>query len=349
MVDAERGVGTRVAIAGLGKMGLMHSAVVSALPQAQVVAVIDQQPQLAQYARSLGLEAPFYTSVEQALAGGGVDAVFVCTPAAAHLPTARACVEKGVHVFVEKPLADTLENARRMYDLVKDGGVVHAVGYMKRHYPLYRKMRELVQGGILGRVHQCHCSLYLSQVFRPPKGWIYDKGQSGGGIVINSTSHLLSLLHGFFGDVTGVFARARSVHSAVEDVAIIVLEFANGVVASVDTSWAVAGHSVEYTQILMVGEKGSLEIADDRARLFLSRDEGGYRQGWTSFHRSEFDTAPVDLSAEYGGEGYCNEDLDFLHCCASGGTPLVSWREGVAVQQIVDAIYESAGGGYVRL
>lgn len=340
---------TRVGIAGLGKMGLMHAALVSALPEARLVGIADPQTQLAQYARGLGIEAPFFPSVDAMLAGGEVDAVFVCTPAAAHLPNVEACIARGVHVFVEKPLADTVAHAARMLELAEAAGIVHAVGYMKCHYPLYRKMREVVQDGTLGTVVQCHGTAYLSQVFRPAQGWIYDRQQSGGGIVINSTSHLLALLHWMFGEVQGVFARARGIHSPVEDVATMVLEFASGVVASVDTSWAVGGHPVEHSQLLVIGDKGSLEIADDRARLFLGRAEGAYPQGWTAFHRADFDAAPVDLSAEYGGEGYCNEDLDFLRCCASGGRPLMSWREGLAVQRIIAAVYESALAGYVRL
>lgn len=339
----------RVGIAGLGKMGLMHAALVSALPGARLAALADRQAALEGYARGLGMEAPFFPSVEAMLAGAELDAVFVCTPAAAHLAGAEACIARGVHVFVEKPLADTVEHAQRMLERAEAAGIVHAVGYMKCHYPLYRKMRELVRGGTLGRVVQGHGTVYLSQVFRPPQGWIYDRQQSGGGIVINSTSHLLALLHGLFGEVRGVFARAASIHSAVEDVATCVLEFADGVVASVDTSWAVAGHAVEHTQLLLVGEKGSLEISDDRARLYLNRAGGAYPQGWTAFHRAELDSAPVDLSADYGGEGYANEDRDFLACCASGGTPLVSWREGVAVQRMIAAIYASAAGGHVRL
>lgn len=340
---------TRVAVAGLGKMGIMHSAVISAMPDAHVVAVADPQAQLASYVRSLGIEAPFYTSVEQMLDTTAVDAVMVCTPAAAHLPTARVCVERGVHVFVEKPLADTLENARRMVELVKDASIVHAVGYMKAHYPLYQKMRALVQDGTLGQVYQCHCALYLSQVFRPPKGWIYERSLSGGGIVINATCHLLFLLEWFFGTVRGVFARARPIHSGVEDVATIVLEFESGVVASIDTSWAVPGYTVEHTEMRMIAEKGSLELSDDRARLYLRDDAGELKQGWTAFHRSEFDRAPVDLSVDYGGEGYCNEDADFIACCASGARPLVSWREGLRVQEIIEAIYASANDGYVTL
>ena len=342
-------MGERVAIAGLGKMGIMHAAIVNAIPDAQIVAVADQQKQLAHHVRSLGLDAPFFPSVEEMLDRTEVDAVFVCTPAAAHLSMARACVERGVNVFVEKPLADTLENARRMVDLVESGAVVHAVGYMKGHYPLYQKMRELVRAGALGRIHQCHCSVYLSQVFRPSKGWVYSKETSGGGIVINSTSHLLYLLQWFFGAATGVFARSRGIHSEVEDVATIVLEFESGVVASIDTSWAVPGYSVEHTQILLVAEKGSLEITDDRARLYLTKADALHEQGWTEFHRSEFDRAPIDLSAEYGGEGYCNEDFDFLRCCATGERPLVSWGDGLEVQRIIEAVYRSASEGYVRL
>ena len=223
-------------------MGIMHSAVLNTNPEAQIVAIVDTQPQLAHYARSLGLEAPFYTSIERMLDATQLDAVVLCTPASTHLPAAAACIERGLHVFVEKPLADTLENARRMYALVEGTKLVHAVGYMKGHYPLYQKMRALLQAGTLGRVHQCHCAVYLSQVFRPPTGWVYRKEMSGGGIVANSTCHLLFLLQWFFGKVEGVFARAQSIHSAVEDAATVVLEFANGVVASIDTSWSVPGY-----------------------------------------------------------------------------------------------------------
>jgi predicted dehydrogenase len=342
-------VSTKVAIIGLGKMGVMHAANLSLIPEAQIVAVVDTQAQLANQVRSLGLDAPFFRSAEEMVERIAVDAAFVCTPAAAHLSTAQICVRRGIHVFVEKPLANTLEQARAMVDLVEGSAIVHAVGYMKGHSPLYEKMRAVVRGGTLGRVRQSHCSLYLSQVFRPPQGWTYRKDVAGGGIVINSTCHLLFLLQSFLGDVSGVFARARSIHSEVEDAATIVLEFADGAVASINTSWSVPGHSVEHTHILMIGDRGTLEVTDDRARLFLTESDGQYAQGWTAFHRAEFDRAPVDLSAEYGGEGYFNEDADFIRCCASGGTPRVSWREGLAVQRIIDAIYRSAAAGYVAL
>lgn len=340
---------TKVAIIGLGKMGVMHAANLSLIPEAQVVAAVDAERRVGQQAKGLGLAAPFFASAEEMFDRTEVDAAFVCTPASTHLPASEICVRRGVHVFVEKPLASTLAQARAMLDLVEGTKLVHAVGYMKAHYPLYEHMRGLVRGGTLGRVRQSHCTLYLSQVFRPTNGWTYRKDVSGGGIVINSTCHLLFLLQWFLGDVRGVFARAQEIHSAVEDVATIVLEFADGSVASIHTSWTVPGHAVEHTSMLMIGERGTLEISDDRARLFLAQADARFPQGWTAFHRSEFDRAPVDLSAEYGGEGYFNEDAEFIRCCATGGTPRVSWRDGFAVQRIIDAVYRSAEAGYVTL
>lgn len=340
---------TRVAIAGLGKMGLMHAAVVSALPDAQIVAVADPQTQLAAHIRSLGLEAPFFPSLDALLAQTPVDAVMICTPASTHLAAAEACLARGVHVFIEKPLADTLAAAQRMVELAAAAPGVHAVGYMKAHLPLYQHLRGLVQGGALGTVHQVHASVYLSQVFRTPNGWVYDRARSGGGIVINSTCHLLHLLQWFFGDVRGVFARTRSIHSGVEDAATIILEHASGVVSSVDTSWSTQGYPVEHTEVHVIGDAGSLTMTDERARLHLTRAHSEYPQGWTAFHRSQFDRAPLDLSADYGGEGYANEDADFLAACAGAGTPLVTWQDGLRVQAIIDAIYRSADEGHVTL
>ncbi len=340
---------TKVAIIGLGKMGVMHAANLRLIPDAQIAAAFDTQPQLANQVRGLGLDVPFFASTEEMLARVAVDAAFVCTPASTHASTAALLVERGIHVFVEKPLASTLVQARAMVDLVEGRAVVHAVGFMKAHYPLYERLHALLHAGTLGRVRQGHCTLYLSQVFRPSSGWTYRKEISGGGIVINSTCHLLFLLRWFLGEVRGVFARAQSIHSGVEDVATIILEFAGGAVVSVDTSWTVPGHAVEHTYMLMIGERGTLEMTDDRARLFLTHADGQFAEGWTAFHRAEFDRAAADLSADYGGEGYYNEDAEFIRCCATGGTPRVTWREGLAVQRIIDAIYTSADAGYVGL
>ena len=348
---ARKGEATQnVAIVGLGKMGLLHASILSILPSARLVGLIDQDESLGAHVRSMGLQAPFYKSIDEVTAQSSLDAVFVCTPAFTHYPIVRQLVEKNVNVFLEKPLAESLDSARKICDLLKDRSIINAVGYMKAHNPVYERAREIVCGGVLGKDILFRSTLYLSQVFAPKRGWVYDSKKSGGGIVANSTCHLLYLLYRFFGPVRSVCGQTRRLHSEqVEDAATALLEFGDGVAGTLDTSWSTPGYPVEQTEIFLQGSDGVLDINDARLRLYLNNAHGEYAKGWTTWHRAEMDAAQFDLSPQYGGEGYYNEDLDFIKACQQKKTPRVSWFDGLKVQEMMDALYRSASEGRVTL
>jgi predicted dehydrogenase/nucleoside-diphosphate-sugar epimerase len=339
-----------VAIIGLGKMGLLHGSILSMLPSARIVGLVDQDEALGSHVRSMGLQAPFYKSMDEVVKQSSVDAVFVCTPAFTHYPIVRQLVEKNLHIFLEKPLAESLDSARKMCDLLKDRPIVHAVGYMKAHNPVYERAREILSEGVLGKDILFRSTLYLSQVFAPKRGWVYDPKKSGGGIVANSTCHLLYLLYRLFGPMRSVCGQTRRLHSEqVEDAATALLEFGNGVAGTLDTSWSTPGYPVEQTEIFLQGSGGILEINDTRLRLNLNVGIGKYAKGWTTWHRAEMDRADFELSPQYGGEGYYNEDLDFIQACQHKQMPRVSWFDGLKVQEMMDALYRSASEGRVQL
>jgi predicted dehydrogenase/nucleoside-diphosphate-sugar epimerase len=339
-----------VAIIGLGKMGLLHASILSILPSARIVGLIDQDEALGAHVRSMGLQAPFHKSIDEVLGRSSVDAVFVCTPAFTHYSIVRQLVEKNLNIFLEKPLAESLDSARKICDLLKDRSIVHAVGFMKAHNPVYERAREIVSRGVLGKDILFRSTLYLSQVFAPKRGWVYDPKKSGGGIVANSTCHLLYLLYRLFGPLRSVCGQTRRFHSEqVEDAATALMEFGNGVAGTLDTSWSTPGYPVEQTEIFLQGSGGILEISDTRLRLNLNEGTKEYEKGWTTWHRAEMDVANFDLSPQYGGEGYYNEDLDFIKACRQKGTPRVSWFDGLKVQEIMDALYRSASEGLVKL
>jgi len=339
-----------VAIIGLGKMGLLHASILSVLSSARIVGLVDQDESLGAHVRSMGLKAPFYKSIDEALGQSSVDAVFVCTPAFTHYPIVRQLEEKNLNIFLEKPLAETLDSARKICDLLKDRSIIHAVGYMKAHNPVYERAKEIVSGGVLGKDILFRSTLYLSQVFAPKRGWVYDPKKSGGGIVANSTCHLLFLLYRLFGPLRSVCGQTRRFHSEhVEDAATALLEFGNGVAGTLDTSWSTPGYPVEQTEIFLQGSGGILEINDTRLRLNVNEGTAEYEKGWTTWHRAEMDRADFDLSPQYGGEGYYNEDLDFITACQRKEAPRVSWFDGLKVQEMMDALYRSASEGRVKL
>ncbi len=339
-----------VAIIGLGKMGLLHSAILSVLPSARIVALVDQDESLGAHVRSMGPQAPFYKSIDEVLSATAVDAVFVCTPAFTHYPIVRELVGKNLNIFLEKPLAESLDSAQKICDLLQGKSIIHAVGYMKGHNPIYGRAKEIIESGVLGEAILFRSTLYLSQVFSPKGGWVYDPKKSGGGIVANSTCHLLFLLYWLFGPMRSVCAQVRSFHSEhVEDAATALMEFKNGTAGTLDTSWSTPGYPVEQTEIVVQGSGGILEISDTQLRLYLNQNAGKLEKGWTTWHRAEMDKADFDLSPQYGGEGYYNEDLNFIEACQRKETPRVSWIDGLRVQEMMDAIYRSASEGRVTL
>ena len=108
----------RTGVIGLGKMGIFHSALINMIPQAELVAVNDQNQKLSKYVKNAGLDVVFYSDLDRMIEQAHLDAVFICTPPATHFPLAQHCVARNLDVFIEKPLAESYSSAQKMLDLL---------------------------------------------------------------------------------------------------------------------------------------------------------------------------------------------------------------------------------------
>jgi predicted dehydrogenase len=343
MTDQNPGRCMNCAVVGLGKIGIMHTAMVRNIPGARLAALVDRESRLGRHVQSMmGTPVPFFASIEEAVRHVPLQAALVCTPQFAHRAVAEICLESGLDVFVEKPLAHSLDDAEAMVDLLHRHDAIAAVGFMKAHEGLYQEVGRLLQENTLGELRRVEATCYLSQVFAPKQGWIYARKLSGGGMVINSTCHLLHALQDWFGPVQAVTACCRSIHSTeVEDEASIELECGT-LPVHINTSWSRPGYETEASIIRIDGSAGKLEVDDSGLRLELCETLG--RENPVGFWpRARFEQAAFNLSPGYGGEGYFREDADFVQACLERRPARVGWEEGLAVQRIIDAIYRSQG------
>jgi predicted dehydrogenase len=337
-VEKEKKV--RVGVIGLGKMGILHTALVNMIPQAELAALSDINKQLARYVEQSGLRAPFFSDLAQMLSEIALDAAFICTPAFTNLAVVETCLKKDLDLFVEKPLAHTFEDAKKMAALAAASKNVHATGYLFAHMSLFKKAKGLLDTKVIGRVHRFKSSMYTSEVFGRKKGWYYDKAKSGGGAVINIASHLLYLVYWYFGRPASVFARARSIYSdGVEDDATALMEFSEGVSGSLDVSWSVPGYRLPYMDLSIEGDNGTLELTNDYIKLYLYKAQKSFPKEWTTIHKIDM---PVSSPFELGAEGLYEEDLDFIGRCLDRTPAAVTWQDGLEVQRIIEAIYRSA-------
>lgn len=336
----------RAAVVGAGRMGMVHGHLLSVHPETEVVGFVDRDIGLRDHLASQGLSAPLYPSIDALFSAATPDAVFVCTPTHTHLSVVRECIGRRVHLFVEKPLATTVTDAEAILRLATEARVIHAAGYVYAHLPIVQAAHDLLTRGVLGEILSFNSHAYISEVFGPKQGWFFQRELSGGGVVMNMTSHLLFILGWFFGPIRRVVAATHAHASTVDDSAQALLTFVSGVTGLIDTSWSMPGTQMLDYGMTVNGRRGTLVLCRDRILLHLLTPVEGLNAGWNEIHASDLpaDTA-FDISPHIGGEAFYRQLQTFVDACRTGTLPFCSLEEGCNTQRMVDAIYSSAASG----
>lgn len=227
----------RIGIIGTGWIAESHRQTLENVPGAEVSAVCDlDEERAAAFAHKAGARA--YGRFEELLAAEELDAVFVCTPPRAHLGPALAALGAGIPLYLEKPIARSLEDASRIVEAVEASGAVSAVGYQWHALELLDDIAQLLAGDQVGLVVGTSIGPTAS---RP---WFLDR-QAGGGNLLERGSHHLDLVRTVAGEVGAVQAAAGHVRLArssmaegdIDDAVTLVLELVSGALATVVVAW----------------------------------------------------------------------------------------------------------------
>jgi predicted dehydrogenase len=197
-------------------------------------------------------------SLDDAIAAA--EGVLLATPNDVHLDQALACAARGRHVFVEKPIADTLDAAERIRAACLDAGVVLMVGHAFRRLGAARRARTLVDEGRLGEVVLAEANFSLPGKL-PPQAWRAQRLRNPGGPIMQLGIHhadTLAYLLGRVSRTTGRFARVQT-RAEIDDVGIATLEFATGALGVITGSY-VSPHTFS---LRLMGSDGVLDYRAD--------------------------------------------------------------------------------------
>jgi len=242
----------RVAVIGAGMWG-PRLAAAAQRAGLDVATCFSRTPEKAE---KLGV--PVAASFEAAI--GAVDGVILATPNDVHAEQAVACAALGKHVFVEKPIADTLEAAARIRDACVEAGVVLAVGHGFRRLGAARRVGELVQEGRLGTVVLAEATFSLPGKLGP-QAWRAHRSRNPGGPLMQLGIHHADTLAAWLGPVrrtTGVMARVHT-DADIDDVGVATLEFASGALGVLTGSY-VSPHTFA---VRLQGTEGVLDYRAD--------------------------------------------------------------------------------------
>ena len=263
------------------------------------------------------------SSLEEAIAHPDVGGVLIMTPNDVHEEQCALAAAHGRHVFVEKPIADTVAAGERMRDACLDAGVTLMTGHAFRRLGAARRTRELVQDGALGRVVLAEATFSLPGTF-PDHAWRAHRERNPGGPLMQLGIHCVDTLASWLGPIassTGRFAHVET-DADIDDVGVVTLEFASGALGVVTGSYV----SPKTLWLRLQGTEAVLE----------------YRADFSVWP----DTLALDRSTELllGGEHVafdrrdmlCEELEEFGRCITDGATPETGAEEGLTALRAIE-------------
>jgi predicted dehydrogenase len=324
----------RLAFTGAGYIANIHVQAARNQPEVELVAVVEKFSAKAKsFAGKFGVRC-CYTSVEELLAGGGVDALVIGTPNFLHAPQALAALEQGVHVLVEKPMAMNAGEAEQMLTASRKSGARLMVAHCWRFDEDVLWLKK--QSARLGQI--IRTKGYGVHVNWGPTGWFTQKHLAGGGALADMGIHALDTARFLLGDPqpVSVYANIGTHYKDfdVDDTGLILVNWEGGAVSYIESGWwqPYADGPEACTQLY--GVKGFGQVFP----TFVQDKRGNRKEAGTPYPRKEH--CPKSM--------YEAQMAYFLKCVRTGATPVPGGVEGLVNMQIVDAAYQSAHSGKVE-
>jgi len=337
----------RLAVTGLGWIGRKHAQLIVEHDHCSLVGVCDADNRHAAVAEQFGV--PFHRDIEDLLERERPEGVVIATPNGVHAAMAEACGRHAVHALIEKPIADTLEEARRVVAVADAGRIQVTVGHHRRHSPLIREARSIVRSGQLGQL----VGVSMLWALAKPADYFdleWRCRRPGGGPTFINLIHELDSLRFICGEIQQVYSTASSAarHLEVEDSLSITLAFENGTLGSILASdatpspWsyeATTGENPHYFRAEencyhFLGTAGSLAFPSMQIWRYPDAARTGWQHPLETSRHDVVEADPLQSQLEHFRRVVRNEEQ-----------PVVDARDGMQSLAVAVAVLESAERG----
>lgn len=274
----------RIGVVGLGKMGLSHFAMVDAHPDTETCASDSSESPVGLADKHL--PAKLFPSCEAMLNEARPHAVVIATPSRLHASMVRAALERGVHVFCEKPFCLEPADSEALAELAAACGLVERGGLHDRSVGAVRQMKQVVDSGAPGRITHVQAEAYGPVVLRPKRQSWRTRKSEGGGCLHDGAAHPRNLLNWLFGTPERISGSApiRVFSTDIDDQVLSTPQFPDGTVAQLSVSWSDGSHRKMTTRITLIDTNGRLYADQLACQICLRQPAGGLadvRKGWT--------------------------------------------------------------------
>lgn len=344
----------KIALIGAGNIANAHLESYCKVPDAEIVAICDINPdRLAKTADRFGIERR-YTDVDSMLADNpDLDAADVCVWNCNHAECSIKALNAGLNVLCEKPMAYSAKEAEEMKAAADRSGKLLMIGFVLRFSNEAKIAQDFIEKDYLGEIY--HAKAQYVRRHGNPGGWFADKARSGGGPIIDLGVHVIDLTRYLMGNPKPVSVYAVASNRlgdrkyiktgpgwvpedakeddvcTVEDFATALIRYDNGASTFLETSYDINGEDIGKKQLF--GTKGGMDLSNG-VKLYTTVND----------YMADIDVKTANLKD--GQDMFVAEMAHFVDCVKNGTECLAKAEDGITVMKILDAIYESARTGH---
>ena len=344
----------RTAVIGCGKVGHFHAMAFQSNPHSEFVACLGHHPEkTAAFAAQYGVQG--YTDLDAMLREAKVEAVAICTPHPLHAAFAVPCLERGIHVAIEKPLAASLEDCDAILRAAKNGGAIGTTICQRRFYHPSMRIKNAIDAGkigkpILGTVNMLG---WRDMAYYASDPWRGTWAGEGGGVLINQAPHQIDLLLWYMGEVEelyGIWDTLNHPQLEVEDTAAAIIRFKNGAIGNIVVSNS--QNPALFGNVRIHGENGaSIGVQTDGGAMFVAGMSGisepPVNDLWTvpgeENQLEQYQKEDREYFRSIDGTHHFHEVQidDFLRAILEKREPLITLEDGRRTVELITAIYRS--------
>ena len=335
----------RLGMSGLGSFSVVIANTIQRSRKVELVTCFDIAPERRRATRErYGCQEE--SSFEAMVKRNDLDGVLLVCPNAAHREQAELAARHGKHVYVEKPIANTLDDGRRMIDACDRAGVTLLIGHVHRRHAANRQAKELIDAGALGKLIMVEANLSSGQGWDlTPGEFRYRSDDTGcpGGALMTIGVHQADTLNYLFGPIRTVSAFFKRLHipAPVEDVTTTIFEFESGMLGYLGCNFA----SPRTNWMHVYGTEANLlrTVARVDRRFDAERNQGPDQSTRLElFEKGKTEPKPVPLRI---GDPLLEEIDEFAECILTGRKPETDGRASLKALALIRAAIESARSG----
>lgn len=287
-----------VGFIGLGRMGITHLSILNSNPLVEVFSASDPSKVMKVFFNKYFKSINLYDNYKELIEKENPAALIISTPPNLHYNIIKSAIERGIHIFCEKPFTLSAKQSSELAEIAEIKGIVNQVGYVNRYNDMFIKAKELIDKNVIGRIIRFKSEMFSYTISKEDEGegWRGNE-ESGGGCLNEMGSHAIDLVNYLIGvpdNVSGSIL--NKVYSKnVDDIVSTTFNYKDGIAGTLYVNWCDPSYRKPSNKLEIFGKEGKLLVDQHDLKIFLKEPNEKYNlnKGWNTVYITDvFNNVP---------------------------------------------------------